>query len=296
MNSTARPRLALLHGVVRREEKLLLEALERAPVDVVLIDDRELAFSSRAGHGAWGFDAVLCRSVSYSRGLYARRLFEAVGLPCFNSARVAETCGDKLLTSLALQKATVPQPEFRVAFDEATALSMMEEMGFPVVLKPVVGSWGRLVARADDRDAAESLLEHRAALPSYQHHVYYVQRYVDKGGFDIRAFVVGDRTIAAIRRFSTSWRTNTHRGGRAEALRIDDDLSSLCARAAQAIGGGMVAIDLFETKDGYLVNEVNDTMEFRNSIEPTGVDIPGAMVDYVTSELLREAACGPLAS
>ena len=288
-------RIAILHGVVRREEKLLIEAFGRAAeVELVLLDEREMAF---APVSVYGFDAVLSRSVSFSRGLYARRIFEARGVPCFNSARVAEICGDKLLTSLALERASVPQPEFRVAFDETAALGAMEAMGFPVVLKPVVGSWGRLVARADDRDTAESLLEHRAALPSYMHHVYYLQRYVDKGGCDVRAFVVGERVVAAIRRWSASWRTNTHRGGRAEALAVKDELASVCLSAASAVGGGMVAIDLFETVDGYLVNEVNDTMEFRNSIEPTGVDIPGAMVEHVLSRVRGGIeACGRLAS
>jgi len=291
-------RIAILHGIVRREEKLLIEAFGRAAeVDLVLLDEREMAFAPAS---VYGFDAVLSRSVSFSRGLYARRIFEARGVACFNSARVAEICGDKLLTSLALESASVPQPEFRVAFDETAALDAMEAMGFPVVLKPVVGSWGRLVARADDRDAAESLLEHRAALPSYMHHVYYLQRYInkgDKGGYDVRAFVVGERVVAAIRRWSASWRTNTHRGGRAEGLAVKDDLASVCLSAARAVGGGMLAIDLFETGDGYLVNEVNDTMEFRNSIETTGVDIPGAMVEHVLSRVRGGIeACGRLAS
>ncbi len=288
-------RVAILHDVLRREEKLLVDAFRRVKdVELVLLDDREIAF---APSSVFEFDAVLSRTVSYFRGLYARRLFEARGVLCINSARVAETCGDKLLTSLALERAKVPQPEFRAAFDETTALAAMEEMGFPVVLKPVVGSWGRLVARADDRDSAESLLEHRAALPSAMHHVYYLQRYVDKGGYDIRAFVAGDRAIAAIRRWSANWRTNTHRGGRAEAMRVDDELASICLSASRAVGGGILAMDLFETKDGYLVNEINDTMEFRNSIEPTGVDIPGAIVDHVLSQLAAGVqACGLLAS
>jgi [lysine-biosynthesis-protein LysW]--L-2-aminoadipate ligase len=288
-------RIAILHGVVRREEKLLIEAFGRAKeIDLVLLDEREMAFAPAS---VYRFDAVLARSVSFSRGLYARRIFEARGVACFNSARVAEICGDKLVTSLALERAGVPQPEFRVAFDETAALGAMEAMGFPVVLKPVVGSWGRLVARADDRDAAESLLEHRAALPSYMHHVYYLQRYIDKGGCDIRAFVVGEQVIAAIRRWSASWRTNTHRGGRAEALVVSDELASVCLSAARAVGGGMLAIDLFETVDSYLVNEVNDTMEFRNSIEPTGVDIAGAMVEHVLSRVTAGVeACGRLAS
>jgi [lysine-biosynthesis-protein LysW]---L-2-aminoadipate ligase len=292
-------RVALLHDVIRPEEKLLVDRFRREragterAVELVLVDAREIAFVPGADPGC---DAVLCRAVSYSRGLYARHLFESAGVRAFNGARVAEICGDKLLTSLALQKASIPQPEFRVALDESTALRTMEDMGFPLVLKPVIGSWGRLVARADDRDQAESLLEHRAALPSYQHHIYYIQRYVDKGGSDLRVFVVGGRPIAAIRRWSENWRTNTHRGGRAEGLRMTAELREICVEAAEAVGGGMLALDVFENDGRYLVNEVNDTMEFRNSIETTGVDIPGAMVDYVLSQLTAEAPCRRLAS
>ena len=286
-------RIALFHGIVRREEKLLMEAAGRAGLEVVPLDDREIVFGPLRSSD---FDAVLCRSVSASRGLYARRLFEAGGTRCFNSAAVGELCFDKLRTSLALELASVPQPDYRVAFEEKTALEAIEALGFPVVLKPVVGSWGRLVARADDRDAAESLLEHRAALPGHQNHVYYIQRYVEKGGFDVRAFVVGDRVIAAIRRFSASWRTNTHRGGRAEGLVVEPALETICLDAARAVGGGMLAIDLFETPEGFLVNEINDTMEFRNSIETTGVDIPTEMVEHLRAELDSEGACRRLAS
>jgi len=293
-------RIALVHDVVRPEEKLLIDRFRRAReadadpgIELSMVDVREIAFEPGAPREV---EAVVCRAVSYSKGLYARRLFESAGVRCFNSVSTAETCGDKLLTSLALQRASIPQPEFRAALDEATALRTMEDMGFPLVLKPVVGSWGRLVARADDRDQAESLLEHRAALPSYQHHIYYIQRYVEKEGSDLRVFVVGGRVIAAIRRSSESWRTNTHRGGRAQAVPVTVALREICVEAAAAVGGGMLALDVFETTGGYLVNEINDTMEFRNSIEPTGVDIPGAMVDYVLSQLTSEAACDRLAS
>ena len=153
-------------------------------------------------------------------------------------------------------------------------------------------SWDRGAAhrQASDRDAAESLLEHKAALPNYQHHIYYIQRYVEKGGFDIRSFVVGERCVAAIRRTSEAWRTNTARGATTENQPIDEALSCASVAAAKAVGGGMLAVDLFQIDGEYLVNEVNDTMEFRNSIAPTGVDIPQLMVDYVIEELNRQQA------
>lgn len=275
----------MLHSVVRPEEKLLMEAFDRPGVELVGLDDRKLSFEVTASAEAHGFDAVLARSVSASRNLYARYLFEARGTRCFNPARVAELCGDKLKTSLALARAGVPQPELRIAFTEQAALEAMEAMGYPVVLKPIVGSWGRLIARATDADSAESLLEHKAALGGHQHQIYYLQRYVDKGERDIRSFVVGDRCIAAISRTSKHWRTNTARGAVAANYPVTPELERLSLEAARALGGGILAIDLFETAEGLLVNEVNDTMEFRNSIVTTGVDIPRAIADFVLEEL-----------
>lgn len=274
----------MLHSVVRREEKLLVAALERCVgVECVLLDDRKLTFDPARARRE--FDAVLARSVSSSRNVAARRLFEASGVRCFNPSSVAEVCNDKLQTSLALLRAGVAQPELRIAFTEESALEAMEEMGYPVVLKPVVGSWGRLIARATDTDTARSLLEHKAALPSFQHHIYYMQRYVEKHGRDIRSFVVGDRCIAAIVRTGSDWRTNTARGAVAANYPVTSELEAISVAAARAVGGGILAIDLFETDEGLLVNEVNDTMEFKNSIEPTGVDIPEEMARYVVEEL-----------
>ena len=284
-------RVALLHSVIRREEKLLLDAFTRlGGVEVTCLDDRKLGFDPASVAPPLPYDAVLARSVSFSRGLYARYLFESRGLRCFNEAAVAALCGDKLRMSLALLEAGVPHPDLRIAFTEDSALEAANAMGYPVVMKPVVGSWGRLIARADDADAAESLLEHKAALGNYQHQIYYLQRYVDKGGRDIRSFVVGGRCIAAIARTSTHWRTNTARGATASNCPVSDELASISLQAARAVGGGMLAIDLFETDAGYLVNEVNDTMEFKNSVDTTGVDIPLAMAEHVVEELRKRRA------
>jgi [lysine-biosynthesis-protein LysW]--L-2-aminoadipate ligase len=154
-------------------------------------------------------------------------------------------------------------------------------MGYPVVLKPAVGSWGRLLAKVNDRDAAEALLEHKTTLGSYHHSIFYIQKYVDKKGRDIRSFVVGDECIAAIYRTSEHWITNTARGGRATRCPVTEDIRDISIKAAKAVGGGIVAIDIFETGNGLLINEVNYTMEFKNSIAPTGVDIPKKIVDHV---------------
>jgi [lysine-biosynthesis-protein LysW]--L-2-aminoadipate ligase len=186
-----------------------------------------------------------------------------------------------MLSSLALKEAGVPQPPLRIAFTEKSALVAIEELGYPVVLKPAVGSWGRLLSKVNDREAAESLLEHKAILGSYHHSIFYIQKYVEKQGRDIRSFVVGDECIAAIYRTSPHWITNTARGAVASGCPVTDEIRTVSLAAANAVGGGVLAVDLFETADGVLVNEVNYTMEFRNSIETTGVNIPAHMVDYV---------------
>ncbi|RMG86984.1 MAG: RimK family alpha-L-glutamate ligase, partial [Chloroflexi bacterium] len=178
------------------------------------------------------------------------------------------------------------QPAARLAFTPETALDAIESLGYPAVLKPAVGSWGRLLARVNDRDAAEAILEHRQSLGSYNHHLFYAQEYVEKLGRDIRAFVVGDRTICAIYRESQHWITNTARGGRATNCPITSELDDLCYRASRAVGGGILALDIFETPDGeLLVNEINHTMEFRNSSEPTGVDIAAEVVRYLLEQV-----------
>jgi [lysine-biosynthesis-protein LysW]--L-2-aminoadipate ligase len=273
-------KLGFLHSIIRPEEKFLLNELQqRKNVEVQMIDDRKLSFN--LGNENFGVDAVLERCINHSRALHAMRLFEAHGVACVNTSEVATICGDKLLTSIALYEHHVPQPELRIAFTEESALEAIEAMGYPVVLKPAVGSWGRLLAKINDRDAAEAILEHKTILGSYHHSIFYIQKYFPKKGRDIRAFVIGDKCIAAIYRTSEHWITNTARGGVATNCPVTEELSNLAVKAARAVGGGVVALDIFENNRDYLVNEVNYTMEFRNSIATTGVNIPKLIIDYV---------------
>jgi [lysine-biosynthesis-protein LysW]--L-2-aminoadipate ligase len=277
-------KIGFLHSLIRKEEKLLLEELnKRSGFELVMMDDRELIFD--LSKNTFDVDIVLERCINHSRALHALTLFEAMGIRCVNTARVALTCGDKLLTSRALSMAKVPQPSLKIAFTEASALEAIEQLGYPVVIKPAVGSWGRLLAKINDRDAAEALLEHKTILGTYHHSIFYLQKYIEKKGRDIRSFVVGDQCIAAIYRNSEHWITNTARGAQTSNCKITDEIQDLSLRAANAVGGGVVAIDLFETDDGILVNEVNYTMEFRNSIQVTGVNIPGLIIDYVLEQV-----------
>lgn len=278
-------RIGFLYSRLRVEEKLLLEELERRPdVELVRINDGTRYFDiSRLPEDV---DVVFERSISYSRGLYVSRIFEAHGIPVANSSAVAERCGDKYVSSQILVRDHIPTPRVLMAFDAESALDAVEAIGYPSVLKPVVGSWGRLLARVDSREMAEAVIEHKVSLGAH-HQVFYIQEYVNKPGRDIRAFVIDDEPICAIYRSSDNWITNTARGGLASNCPLTSELRDICQRTARAMGGGLLAIDLFETADGLTVNEVNHTMEFRNSIATTGVNIPARMVDYVVETANR---------
>ena len=271
-------RIGVLLSRVRVEEKLLFAELDRRGVEWERIDDPELVM--RLDRPLTRYDVVLERSINHTRALHALNVLNSWGVPTVNTHAVAEVCGNKLLTSTALVRDGVPTPRTAVAFTPEAALAAIEELGYPVVLKPPIGSWGRLLAKVNDRDAAEALLEHKEILGSFHHSTYYIQEYVEKPGRDIRAFVVGDETICAIYRHSQHWITNTARGGQSSNCPVTPELDAVCRAAARAVGGGVLAIDLVETGDGLLVIEVNYTMEFRNSIAPTGVNIPGRIVDF----------------
>ena len=284
-------RLAILTSRIRVEERLLIDALRQRAIAFDIVDDGELLLDLSHPDERWReYDAVLCRSMSQSRGLAMLHVLEHWGVRVYNPATVTATCNDKLLTTLALLRAGIPTPHTMLAFDSQVAIKGMDMLSYPVVLKPTSGSWGRLLARINDRDAAEAVLEHRETLGSYQHHIHYIQEYIAKPQRDIRAFVVGERTICAIYRTSEHWVTNTARGAVASNCPVTPELDSLCMRAAHAVGGGILAIDVLEDeRRGLLVNEINATMEFRNSIAPTGIDIPNAMLDYVLSCVQEEA-------
>ena len=258
-------RIGVLCSRIRAEEKLLFETFARRRLTIEKIDDRELIFDLAARPSA-RYDVVLERCLHHSRALYALRILNQWGVPTVNSYEVALICGDKINTTTALIAAGVEH-------DMAFVLGLCDYV--------YVLSFGRLLAKISDRDAAEALLEHKDTLGSYQHAIFYVQEYVDKPSRDIRSFVIGDETIGAIYRESPHWITNTARGGQARNCPVTPEIDRLSRAAARAVGGGVLAIDLLEHPDGLVVSEVNYTMEFRNSIDTTGVDIPGRIVDHV---------------
>lgn len=273
--------VGVLVSRIRVEEKMLLKALEEADAECSRLNIDDLPFALMGG-ALREYNAILIRCVSQTQALYASRVLESWGVKAINTHQVIRTCGDKLLTTAALIEHGVPTLRTMVAFTPEVALEAIETIGYPVVLKPLHGSWGRLLAKVNDRDAAEAILEHKSTLGSYIHSVFYIQEYVEKPGRDIRTFVVGDETIAAIYRNSPHWITNTARGAKATNCPITPEIDEISRAAARAVGGGIVAVDILEAPDArLLVSEVNHTPEFRNSIEPTGVDIPARMAEYV---------------
>ena len=227
---------------------------------------------------------VLQRCVSYFRNVHSTAALESTGHRVVNSFSCAWVCGNKLFGTIELIRHKVPTPRTVLSMSEDSALRAAAEVGYPAVLKPVVGSWGRLSALLKDQDAARAVIEDREHMfPLYQ--IYYVQEFVKRPPRDIRTFVLGDETIAAIYRYSgsTEWRTNTARGGRAEKCKITPELNELSLKAAKAVGGEFVGVDLMEGANGLLVHEVNNTTEFKNTVPATGVDIPGMIIDYLIS-------------
>lgn len=280
------PRIALVYDRLRPEERLLMDAFEAlaVPFEKVYAPHERVDLGGGAGprHAP---RVVLQRCVGQTRALALTRVYEARGDVVLNPSSVAATCGDKLATSAALARAGVPTPRTAVAVDPEQAAVLAQELGYPLVLKPVTGSWGRMVARLNDPDALEAVLEHKRVLGGAEHGVVYLQEYVAKPGRDIRAFVVGGRVIAAIYRSSEHWITNTARGAVASACPVDERLEAVALAAAAAVGGGILAVDLVESERGPLVLEVNHSMEFRNSSAVTGVDIAAAVASHA-----REAA------
>lgn len=278
--------LGMVYTRLRAEERLLLDTAEEMGIEVEPIWDEELVLDiHQAPIWADEIDQVLVRTLSLNRSLVVTRALERHGIRCINPHEVLAACGDKWATSLALAEHGVPTPTTRLATTSDGALAAADELGYPVVTKPLQGSWARMVNRLSDQDALEAVVEQREVLGHPLHHQHYLQAFVDKPGRDIRAFVVGDETVAAIHRVSEHWLTNTARGATAENRPVTGELDEVCRLAAHAVGGGpgtVLAVDLMESPDGLVVHEVNATMEFRNSIEPTGVDLPRRVLEHIT--------------
>jgi [lysine-biosynthesis-protein LysW]--L-2-aminoadipate ligase len=282
-NGVCQPlRLRVLVSYLRPEEKLILEGARARGLDVAPLFDRDLVldFARPSGEEAgFRFDVVLDRCVVHSRAAYALRVLERWGIPTLNRSAATTICDDKALCSLALEAAGVPTPRTLLAFSIDSAIEACEAVGYPAVLKPVTGSWGRLLAKVNGPDQARTILEQKAELGSYVHSIFYVQQYVEKPGRDIRVYVVGERVLAASYRNSEHWITNAARGAVSVACPITPEIEELAWRACVAVGARLAGVDLIESPDGLKVVEVNTGGEFKGLLTTTNVDIAGEIVE-----------------
>ena len=271
-------RLALLHSTLRGDEKLIIEAAKQAGIDLDIVDARTLVLSQNF---TYNWDVILERCVSTTLGMAVLEYFAQTDTPTVNTIDVARICENKFTTSQVLAKAGVNTPRFALAFNEAQALEAVQSVGgYPLVIKPVSGSWGRLISKVNDRDALEAIIDHKHVLGSPAHKPIYLQEYINKPGRDIRVTMVNHNVVCAIYRNSEHWITNTARGAEAVTCQVDRDLQAICEQTSQAVGGGVLGIDVFETDEGYSVNEVNHTVEFKNVQRVTGVNVAQAIVEY----------------
>ncbi|WP_200926491.1 lysine biosynthesis protein LysX [Sphaerimonospora mesophila] len=284
MDRTGMP-IAVVASRVRREERLILESFERRGVRYEHVDPRKLTVLLADGRPP--YRAALMREVSHSRATSVAATFGALGVPTLNRPGVLDVCGDKLRTALAFHAAGLPIPRAAAAWGVPSALDAMAKLGHPVVVKPVTGSWGHLTARVHDDEQGRAILEHRAALPNPQQHVFFLQEHIDKPGRDIKSYVAGDRVVCAIYKNAVDdWRTNTAIGGAATPCPITPELTELAVAAAHAVGGGFLGVDLLIDREGRMyANEVNHTPEFHGAIDATGVDVAGFIVDWAVAEI-----------
>ena len=291
-------RLGVLISHLRPEEKAILAAARARGIAISTLIDRELVLDLNAPDAAdsgLGVDVVLDRSVAHTKALYTLRTMARCGVPTLNTPQAVEICDDKVATSLALAKAGVPTPRTMVCYSVASALRAAEALGYPVVLKPVTGSWGRLLARINGPDQLRTILGQKTEHGGFHHEVLYLQEFVDKPGRDIRAYVVGGRVLAASYRSSDHWVTNAARGATSQPCPVTPEIEALAIRACEAVGARLAGVDLFETGDGLQVVEVNSGGgEFKGLQTTTTVDI----ADEIVLEAVRiaEAAHQPAAA
>jgi len=273
--------ITALYDTIRLEEKLLIESAKKNDIDLEMVDCKKMFVDL---NDKKNFDGpVLQRCVSYYRNLHSTAAIEGQGTKVVNCLHTGIFAGNKLFTHMLLQKIGVPTPDATVAFSKDSALEALTKNGFPKIIKPTVGSWGRMVSKINDMDSAEGIIDGREAMYPI-HQVHFLEEFVERPPRDIRVIVIGDNVAAAIYRNSGNgnWKTNTHLGGSAEICEITNELEDICIKAKDAVQGDIVGIDLMESnRKGIVVHEINNTTEFRNVVRVTGVDIPKLMLEYV---------------
>lgn len=278
-------KLGILYSVLRDDERALIEAARRKGIEPVLLHIEDMIFDlqSCVVIAPGEVDVVLERGTDHFAALYSLTLLERAGIRTVNTAQVARTCGDKLLTTLAFQDAGLPTARTQIAFSVSGAITAIEELGYPVMLKPLTGDKGALVARLNDYDAAKAVLEHRDKLGLYDHGIYYLQEYLqNRPGRDIRVFVVGEEAVKAVYLIANKATSSADENLTVIECPLTPEIEQLALAAAKAVGGGVLAVDLIENGDNLAVIEVDYTVEF--SKLGLADELASRIIDYVVRE------------
>jgi [lysine-biosynthesis-protein LysW]---L-2-aminoadipate ligase len=275
----------ILYDQLRWEEKSLIDAAKKKDIKLEVINCRENPIDLDKDEFTYCDDVILQRCVSYYNNLHSTAAFEGLGAKMINSLYTAIMCGNKLFTHMELAKSGIAIPKAFCAFSNQSAMDILNKNGYPKVIKPVVGSWGRMVALLKDKEAAEAVIEDREHMyPLY--HVFYFEEFVKRPPRDIRCIVVGNKVVAAIYRYSgdNEWKTNMALGGKAEACKVTNEMEGLCLKVAKTLKGEILGVDLMESdENGLLVHEVNNTTEFKNTVRVTEIDIPSLIIDHMVN-------------
>jgi len=279
--------VGIVYDVMRQEEKMLVEAVKSRGMGLRLLYVPEIVDFLDGGR-AIDVDFALQRCVSHFRALATSAVLESGGTPVVNTYETIRDCGDKLVTTARLASRGLRIPRTAIAYSREGALRAAQSLGYPLVVKPIMGSWGRLIVKADDEDDLLDIMDFRESMASPQFRVHYLQEFIDKPGRDIRAFYVWGEVPVAIYRVSKHWKTNTARGGRAEPMVLTEEQRELVIKAGEAMGGGVLGVDLLETRSGEtFVGEVNGVVEFRNTVQVTGYDLAGKIIDETVRAMRR---------
>ena len=281
-------KICIVFDRLRTEEKLLQKNAEELGYETSMIDAKITSFDTDSKPDNFEFgDVVLERCVSYYRGLHFTACLEFMDVPVINKFDVANTCGNKMITSMLLKKSNIPTPKTYFSFSAETALENFENIGYPLVIKPIIGSWGRSVMPIKDKDTAEAVIENRQVTDGPQDRIYYLQEMIDRPPRDIRVITVGDQAVSAMyRKSSGGFKTNIALGANPELCEITKEIEDLCEKTSKAVGGGILGIDLMEDKKkGLVVHEVNNTVEFKGLVKVSKKNIPKEMIDYAVHNI-----------
>jgi [lysine-biosynthesis-protein LysW]---L-2-aminoadipate ligase len=284
------PKIRIVYDRVRTEEKMLEEKAIELGHDTKMVDAKITQVNTESKKSDFDFgDVVLERCVSYFRGLHFTACLEFLDVPVINKYEVANNCGNKMITSLLLKKHNVPTPKTYFSFSSEAALENLEKVGYPLVIKPIVGSWGRGVIPLKDRETADAIIEVRELSDGPLDRIYYLQEMIKRPPRDIRVIVVGDQVVSAMYRTSSGgFKTNIALGAEPILCEITKELEDVCMKASKAVGGGILGVDVMEDeKRGLVVHEVNNTVEFKGLSKVSKKNIPKEMIDFAIKQAIK---------